>query len=240
MRVGLLLVAALVLSACSPSSSQLLKQGQAGNAGPPAVPPSLSSTALPQYVQEQAKNAAQAMERGEFLAAIKLGQHLVDTAPGHAVGHMIQGWSHLALGAPDSAFTSATAAAKIAPNSVETHYLRGIVEMRRQRYADASTAFEAALRVAPKFLPALTNRALALMELDRLAEAEAVIASIVTVNANTAEVPALRGRLALKQRNAAEATKQFKLALAVDVNNPTARVGLQSQLAAEAVRQLSR
>jgi tetratricopeptide (TPR) repeat protein len=238
MRVGMLLVAAVVLSGCSSPSSQLLKTGS--NAGPPAVPPALSSTALPQHVQEQAKTAALAMDRGEFPVAIKLGQQLVDTAPGLAVGHMIQGWSHLALGAPDTALTSATAAEKIAPNSVETHYLRGIVEMRRQRPADAVTAFEAATRVAPRFLPALANRVLALMELDRLTEAEAAIAAIVAVNANTAEVPALRGRLALKQRNAAEATKQFKLALAMDANNYTARVGLQTQLSVEAVRQLTR
>jgi len=113
----------------------------------------------------------------------------------------------------DIAFYDAT---QLAPKDARWFYLRGVLANGQKRPADARANFEAALALDQDYLPIRYRLADTLIELGDLDGAHKLLDAAFTQRKDIAVLPAMLGRLEIRQQHYAEAILHLQAALALE------------------------
>jgi len=113
----------------------------------------------------------------------------------------------------DIAFYDAT---QLAPKDARWLYLRGVLANAQKRPADARANFEAALALDQDYLPIRYRLADTLIELGDLDAAHKLLDAAFAQRKDIAVLPAMLGRLEIRQQHYAEAVAHLQAALALE------------------------
>jgi tetratricopeptide (TPR) repeat protein len=117
------------------------------------------------------------------------------------------------LDVADIAFYDAT---QLAPKDARWLYMRGVLANAQKRSADARANFEAALALDQNYPPIRYRLADTLIELGDLDGAHKLLDSAYAQHKNIAILPALLGRLEIRQQRYADAVTHLQAALALE------------------------
>jgi tetratricopeptide (TPR) repeat protein len=117
------------------------------------------------------------------------------------------------LDVADIAFYDAT---QLAPNDARWFYLRGVLANAQKRASDARANFEAALALDQEYLPIRYRLADTLIELGDLDGAHKLLDAAFAQRKDIAALPAMLGRLEIRQQHYAEAIAHLQAALTLE------------------------
>jgi len=123
---------------------------------------------------------ANELESRQILTKLAANQRLID--PVVAQAYYKTAWTHVKLGAFESATVACQRSLEINATNAEAQHLLGYIYGLQERYSEAILAFKAAIRIKPDYLLAYENLFTALMAEGRRGEADAVWHQAIEIN----------------------------------------------------------
>jgi tetratricopeptide (TPR) repeat protein len=131
-------------------------------------------------------------------------------------GYAELGAAYFRAGLLDVAEIALYDASQLAPQDARWFYLRGVLANTQKRPADARANFEAALALDQDYLPIRYRLADTLIELGDLDGAHKLLDAGLAQRHDIAALPAMLGRLELRQKRYAEAITHLQAALSIE------------------------
>ena len=107
-------------------------------------------------------------------------------------------------------------AARLDPQDFRWRYLAGFLDQEAGRFDQALNAYQDAIELTPDYLPATLRQGQVLAELQRPEDARQLFLAVIAQDPRNAPALAGIGRLAMSERNYAEAIRYLEKALAID------------------------